>query len=307
MKDNTLKKRKAIEKLFAYSLVIYPLIHFAVFWIYVNFGTVISTFTRYNFSEYVFCGFDNYVRVFKKMILGEDPALHRAFFNSFMAIGINAIVLPIAIFSAYAFYKGMPGTKIYSVAFYIPQLISMVVLTMVFKYMFRQEFGPVALLCARISGHPVDFVSMDSDLLWPLIWLYCIWSGLGSNVIMIRGAMLKVPKEVEESAILDGCGFFRELRSIVIPLCMSTISIYILSSVMSAASFTMAPYFLAGGSGGKNGRFMTVSLNIFMGVSGSASPGAMITYSTMGVFFTIVLTPIVLIVKAVTKKLTPEF
>ena len=302
-----LNKRKLNEKAFILALAVYPIIHFGIFWVYVNSSTIISTFMRYSVrtNSLKFCGFDNYVTIFKKIFLGGDPALGRAFINSFQAIGINALIFPVALFASYAFYKNMPGTKVYSVMFYIPQLISIVVLAMAFRYMFYSDFGPVAILIARIAGvEKVDLISTSSDYLWTVIWLFCIWSGLGSNVILIRGAMLRIPKELVESAVLDGCGFFRELWSITIPMCMSTISVYIVSASMSATSFTMAPMIIAKSSGSL-GRFMTYSWFIFENAS-TTSPGTIISVTTMGVFFTIVNLPLMIMARVLTKKATPE-
>ena len=302
-----LNKRKLNEKAFILALAVYPIIHFGIFWVYVNSSTIISTFMRYSVrtNSLKFCGFDNYVTIFKKIFLGGDPALGRAFINSFQAIGINALIFPVALFASYAFYKNMPGTKVYSVMFYIPQLISIVVLAMAFRYMFYSDFGPVAILIARIAGvEKVDLISTSSDYLWTVIWLFCIWSGLGSNVILIRGAMLRIPKELVESAVLDGCGFFRELWSITIPMCMSTISVYIVSASMSATSFTMAPMLIAKSSG-SIGRFMTYSWFIFENAS-TTSPGTIISVTTMGVFFTIVNLPLMIMARVLTKKATPE-
>lgn len=303
-----INKRKVNEKCFILALAAYPLLHFGIFWVYVNSSTIISTFMRYSVrtNSLIFCGFENYVKVFKKIFMGEDPALSRAFLNSFQAIGINLVIFPIALFSSYAFYKNMPGTKVYSVMFYVPQLISIVVLAMAFRYMFYSDFGPVSLLVAKIMGvDKVDLISTSSNFLWPVIWLFCIWSGLGSNVILIRGAMLRIPKEVVESAILDGCGFFRELWSITIPLCMSTISVYIVSMSMSATSFTMAPMLIAK-SAGAMGRFMTYSWFIFENAS-TTNPGTIISVTTMGVFFTIVNLPLMIAARVLTKKFTPEY
>lgn len=301
-------RRKIKEKLFILTLAAYPLLHFGIFWLYVNSSTIISTFTRYSVrtNSLIFCGFENYVRVFNKVFMGEDPALGRAFLNSFQAIGINIVILPIAIFSSYAFYKNMPGSKFYSVMFYVPQLISIVVLAMAFRYMFYSDFGPVSIMVAKLLGvEKVDLISTSSDALWPVIWLFCIWSGLGSNVILMRGAMLRIPKEVVESAVLDGCGFFRELWSITIPLCMSTISVYIVSISMAATSFTMAPMLIAK-SGGVMGRFMTFSWFIFENAS-TTSLGTIISVTTMGVFFTLVNLPLMVAARVLTKKFTPEY
>lgn len=302
-----IKKNEIYDNLFGLALVILSVIHFLVFWIYVNFDAIIMTFQKFNVytGELEWYGLNNYIRVFKEMVLGKNLSMQRAFFNSFQAIGINLIILPIAIFSAYAFYKKMPCTTFFSVMFYIPQLISIVVLTMSFRYMFSADFGPVALLIAKMKGvESVDLISVESDFLWPVIWLFCIWSGLGSNVIMMRGAMNKIPKEISESAILEGCGFFQELIHITLPMSLSTIGIYFIQTMGSASGFLMAPMLLAQ-SGGDNGRFMTTAWFIF-GNANSSSAGTIITVTTIGVLFTLLNTPLIVLTRLLVKKLTPD-
>lgn len=302
-----IKKNEIYDNLFGLALVILSVIHFIVFWIYVNFDAIIMTFQKFNVytGELEWYGLNNYIRVFKEMVLGKNLSMQRAFFNSFQAIGINLIILPIAIFSAYAFYKKMPCTTFFSVMFYIPQLISIVVLTMSFRYMFSADFGPVALLIAKMKGvESVDLISVESDFLWPVIWLFCIWSGLGSNVIMMRGAMNKIPKEISESAILEGCGFFQELIHITLPMSLSTIGIYFIQTMGSASGFLMAPMLLAQ-SGGDNGRFMTTAWFIF-GNANSSSAGTIITVTTIGVLFTLLNTPLIVLTRVLVKKLTPD-
>ena len=303
------KIRKSVlyDNLFGFALVILAVIHFCVFWIYVNFDTILMTFQKFNVytGELEWYGLNNYIRVFQQMVLGKNPSMQRAFFNSFMAIGINLIILPIAIFSAYAFYKKMPCTTFFSVMFYIPQLISIVVLTMSFRYMFSADFGPVALLVAKIKGvESVDLISVESDFLWPVIWLFCIWSGLGANVIMMRGAMNKIPKEISESAILEGCGFFQELIYIALPMSLSTIGIYFIQTMGAASGFLMPPMLIAQ-SGGDNGRFMTTAWFIF-GNANSSNAGTIITVTTIGVLFTLLNTPLIVLTRFLVKKLTPD-
>ncbi len=305
--DVSLKKKNRIEYLFYFTMVAWAILHFFVFWGYVKAGSFVMAFQKYNTytRNNEWAGLYNFQRVWNKMILGSDPGLHRAFWNSFMAIGINVIILPIAVFSAYAFYKNMPGTKIYRIAFYIPQLISIVVLTMAFRYMFYSEFGPIAMLIQKLVGHEVDLISVESNFLWPLIWIYCIWTGLGSNVIMMSSAMNAIDVEVTESAVLDGVGFFKKLFSIVIPLTMPTIGMYILRSSMAASTFLMQPMLLAKSSGA-GGRFLTVPWYIFNNGT-SLSQSTLIFSTTVGLTLTLLTTPLILFVKFCVDKLNKHY
>ena len=301
-----LTKNIVYDNIFAISLVIYSIIHFAVFWVYINFGTIASTFQKfdYNTQRYVWYGFSNYIRAFELMVLGGDPALNNGFWNSFQAVGINLILLPMSIFSAYAFYKKMPMAGFFNLVFYIPQLISTSVLTLAFSYMFHAKYGPITSLIESLFGLKLELMSTQSNTLWPIIWIYCIWSGIGANIILLRSAMNKVPKEVSESAILEGCGFFQELWYITLPMCLSTIGIFFINTMAGAMGFLMQPMFLAG-SPGINGRFFTISWFIFSNAD-SADPNTIAFVASVGILFTLINTPLIVGTRYLVKKLTPD-
>ena len=73
--------RTARKYIFIASLIIIPVINFAIFWVYVNFDTILLTFKRFDVptASYVWRGFDGYISVFKSMILGGDPGEFNAF------------------------------------------------------------------------------------------------------------------------------------------------------------------------------------------------------------------------------------
>ena len=101
----TLKKKKASasEIAFYISLVAYALIHWAVFWLYVNGQTIVLTFQKFNGESYSFAWFDNYARLIPRVFFGGDVTMFNAFKNSFHSIGINVIILPLAVIVSYAF------------------------------------------------------------------------------------------------------------------------------------------------------------------------------------------------------------
>ena len=58
-------------------------------------------------------------------------------------------------------------------------------------------------------------------------------------------------------------------------------------------------------SGGDNGRFMTTAWFIF-GNTNSSNPGTIITVTTIGVLFTLLNTPLIVLTRVLVKKLTPD-
>lgn len=305
------KKKGFKQNAFILSLIAWPVFHFIVFWIYVNFRTIALTLQNYNIytGTYEWYGFTRFIDFFKKMVLGQDPALFRAMLNSVASVFLNILViLPLAVLSSYAFYKKVPFEKAFRVLFFLPSMISVVVLTMSYKYMFNSDFGPIALFYKKIFGNEQSIAwfstAANSKTLWPLIWIYCVWAGLGSNVILISGAMLRIPREVTESAKIDGIGFWRELWSIVLPLIMPTLSTYFVIGIMGMFGFMIQPMLLAG-SPGEEGKALTVAWHVFSLVNSGSESGA-INAATIGLIFSIVGAPVVFLAKWLSDKFTPD-
>ena len=298
--------RTTRKYIFIAELIIIPVINFIIFWVYVNFDTILLTFKRFDVptASYVWRGFDGYISVFKSMILGGDPGEFNAFVNSFRAILINVIILPVTFVISYSFYKKIRFRKFFQVVFFLPNIISLVVLCMMVRHMFSSDFGPIALIIEKITGHPTDWLGYNSDKMWGIITVFCIWAGLGGNTIILCGAMQRIPEDIIEAARLDGIGFLREAWSIVLPLVMPTVGVFMIGVVTSPLSFTLQPMLIAVNPGIDN-KFMTIGWYIFTSVDTGGS-GNMIQAATIGMMFSMLLLPVIIAVRILVKKFTPD-
>ncbi len=291
------------------ALMAFPLAQYLVFWLYVNVQTLALSFQEFDHftGTYKFVWFDNYARLIGT--LTKDPTMINAFKNTFHAMWINFIVLPIAVTVAYSFFKRVRGEKFFRVAFYLPSMVSIVVLTLCFKYMFNNNesvfVGPMAsvLNALQIEFSGWDPIN-DPDTVWTLVYLYCIWAGLGTNVIMLAGALNRIPSSIVESAKLDGVRFWRELLLIDLPLIMPTVSTFVLTSVMSVFSFYLPPMLLAE-SQGVEGSLYTIPWYIFE-FAQSGSNDVLIDVTTVGLIFSCIMFPVIFVSKKVMDKITPD-
>ncbi len=298
--------RTTRKYIFIAELIIIPVINFIIFWVYVNFDTILLTFKRFDVptASYVWRGFDGYISVFKSMILGGDPGEFNAFVNSFRAILINVIILPVTFVISYSFYKKIRFRKFFQVVFFLPNIISLVVLCMMVRHMFSSDFGPIALVIEKITGHPTDWLGYNSDKMWGIITVFCIWAGLGGNTVILCGAMQRIPEDIIEAARLDGIGFLREAWSIVLPLVMPTVGVFMIGVVTSPLSFTLQPMLIAVNPGIDN-KFMTIGWYIFTSVDTGGS-GNMIQAATIGMMFSMLLLPVIIAVRILVEKFTPD-
>lgn len=314
LKKQVFAKSKRV--IFICSFLALSLIHFAVFWCYINFDTIRLTFFRVNeYGEETFVWFYNYQKLFKDIILREDKPAATAFWNSFHAVAINLIILPIAVIVAYAFYKKVYGYSFYRIIFYLPSVISIVVLAAAFREMFRQYndgstviIGPVAQILSKI-GVNKEWLTPDTDteVKWPLIYTFAILNGMGANVILLTSAMNRIPREISEASRLDGCGFFRELTHVTVPLIMPTITTWVMMIFASVYGFFMQPMLILEYNTGVDGKFSTTPWQIFNLVADAGfDTQRLITAACLGIMLTLIVLPLNLIMRAVLGRFTAE-
>ena len=221
------KQRLAFtRKLFIIAMLAYPIIHFLVFWLYINFNTIVLSFQRFSFSDGLdrFNGINNYIQFFK-VFGAEDTASQivvRAIGNSFaFFIFNNFILLPISIFFAYLLFKKVFAEKVFRIIFFLPNIISIVVLSMCFKFLLDPNFGPIHTLLENLGFNmPINGVFMTEgegpiSVAQIMIFAYCLWAGVGYNVLLLSGSIARIPTEILEAGKIDGIGMAREFVQIV--------------------------------------------------------------------------------------------
>ncbi len=309
------KPRKNLKRnLFIASLLIVPLLHFLVFWLYINIETISLAFMEWDFfsNTYKFAGIDNFTEQFRQF--KARPEHLNMFINAFRAIPINIACLVLAVIIGYAFSKHIRGERVFRVIFYLPSMISIVIQTLCYRYMFTYNpgmlQGPAAELLRMLGVNYNGWETALSDpnvvrTIWWLISIFCVWASAGINIILMASAMSRIPEEVIESAKLDGVGFWRELFQIHIPLIMPTISVFLINSMMAVSAFYIQPMLLTGDITGPRGVYNTVGWYMF-NMAPIAQDSDMPQISTVGFILTVLVTILVIVVKKVTDKITPD-
>ena len=307
------KRKKAINwkrGLFLTALLTLSVSHFLIFWVYMNFETIRLTFFKYNmYNELTFVGFERYVKIFKEFFILEGHQSNlNTFLNTFRAIIINVAIFPLALYTAYSFYKKVYGEKFFRVIFYMPSVISMVALTMAYRSMFDGNIGgPVAEIFSWFGKNTNKWLDVglpDNTQIWTLIYIFSILMGLGTNVILMSGAMLRIPQEIPEALEIDGCGYFRELFSVTIPLIMPTITTWSIAIFTSVFGFMMQPMLIAV-VGGYESKAMTIPWLLFNLVQ-SQGKEHLLYAATLGIMFSVFMLPFTLGIRLVLERLTPD-
>lgn len=130
--------------------------------------------------------------------------------------------------------------------YYIPNIISGVVIAKIWKYFFDLE------LFSLISGLETPEQGWITTYPVQIITFVASWCGIGGFMIVLIAAINNIPKEVYESANLDGAGQFRQLFSITMPYLVPQLKYMVVSIIISIVPSNMnfVKLFMGDGLGG---------------------------------------------------------
>lgn len=190
------KKINYKRGIFILAMIIVPLINFLLFYLYVNIDSILLAFRQEKGGE-LFFTWDNFKMMFQEFSGGinSDKSILLALKNTMVFFSTSLLViLPLTVFVAYFIYKKIPGYKFFRVVFFLPSIISSVVLTMLFANIVGVN-GPVASLMQKILGleRVPELLGQDEYALGTIV-VYCIWTGFGTNLILLNGAMARIPR-----------------------------------------------------------------------------------------------------------------
>ncbi len=226
-----MKKKRRKDKIFAYAVLAWPIIHFVIFWVAMNISTVFLSFRYGNLTVGEWNHGANYVGAFRA-ILGIDANKGqimnwRALLNNLSLIPLSMFInLPITLLFSFAMFRKIKGYKIYQVTLFLPAMISATVLCFVFKMIVN---GNDAILNRVLTAQGLEHLIPefgwlgDEHTAWPSILIFSVWTGISTNIIYFVSSMARIPDGVIESAQLDGASEMKIFAKIVIPMMWATI------------------------------------------------------------------------------------
>lgn len=282
-----LLKKNTKKNIFVAGMLLIPVAHFIVFWVAVNFNSILLAFQRFDRAiggnYFTFNNFKDMAALF-----GKNGGLRIAFANTFLTWGFTVIfLLPWGFTLTYLLYKKIALSSLWRTMLFVPALLPTVALTSIFLYIILPE-APVGKFFALFrAGTPYPFLEAGYAR-WTVIG-YFFLTNFGGQFVLLSGAMSRIPKEVIESAKIDGAGTRVEMLRIVLPLCWPTISMILLLNVTGIFTASGPVMLLTGGGGNTT----TVSFWIFNSVRNNSvyMPAA------LGILLTVILFPIVLLAR----------
>ncbi len=252
MANKIVDERKRNKAIFLWVMLALPVLHFLVFTVYINISQLSLAFMTENESgDIVFGLFENFNTL--RINLKYKTEWKHAIWNSLGYIPVAALItLPLSYITVYFTSKKIWGSRIFTMIFYVPNIISIVVLVLVFKNILDKDNG--ILTNILVNGFKMDPASVPDLIYDPkyamfTLYVYAVWAGIGGNIVLLFGAVSRIPESVKEAALLDGCGPFTEMIRIYVPLTWPTISTMLMFAVTVCFQMFMHTQVMTNGMG----------------------------------------------------------
>jgi len=283
--------------LFVFLMLLYPIVQFLILWLGVNINSIFLTFKTFYNGELVWITDDpalwdgklstiffNYTTLFGSF----SADLTKSMFNASLVYFVISclITLPISLFLSYFIFKKILGSNFFKIIFFLPCVLPLFILTMAYSL----ALDPEGLVAGFLGWLHVDYGSFFANLFiaknaqWA-VWFFCLWAGLGYDIILLTAGMSRIPRDILESCKMDGVSPMKEFFRIIIPLTWPTITTLFIFGMMSVFTVTFQPFFLVQGQYGT----MTIGLHIYEASTGSGLQEP----ATLGLFCSVVGAPLI--------------
>lgn len=300
----TLKNTRARKDgVFVICLILIPTIQFILFYLGVNFNSVLLAFKDYDVAtgQFHWNISGNFERFFVQFSATDifKVALKNSAIASIFTIGLN-ITLGL-IFSLYIYHNGAFG-KLFKVILFIPSIISSIVMVKVYA-MFCDEGIPT--LIKLLFNIKIEGLLAYTKTRWATIIFFNLWVGFGPSMLVYVGAMNGISESISEAARLDGANIIKESWYITIPMIYPTIVIYIISGLTAILTNQLSLYSFYGDAAKES--LYTVGYWLYREVSKANGQVSQYPYiAAVGILCTLVCIPVTFAARWVLNKCGPS-
>ena len=179
-------------------------------------------------------------------VLFQDAKFISAMQNTILLIAVVTIVTFFfaLLFAGILTREKLKGQNFFRVIFYIPNILSVVVIAGIFSAVYKPENGMLNSVLSFFAGREVMILWKDQQMVMVSIIIAMVWQAIGYYMVMYMASMAAVPMDLYESASLDGAGRIAQFFQITLPLIWTnirtTLTFFIISTINMAFLFVKA-------------------------------------------------------------------
>ena len=196
-------------------------------------------------KEPIYIGFKNYVELFTSGSINFMRALKNALL---LALFSTVIQLPFALWLALKLAKGIRGERVFLSVFFMPVLISTVVIGQLWLKIYNPDYGVlnVALRALGLESWCQIWLG-DRNIALGAAFVPVLWQYVGYHMLLMYAGIKSVPPELREAGMLDGCTDGQLNWYIVIPYIKPIMRISVIFAVTGSLKSFDLIYVLTNG------------------------------------------------------------
>ena len=258
------KRRKQIRREVAATTLVLPVVLgfacFGIFPMIVSFVVSLMDLRSYNVSLATWTGISNYIGIFKE--IADGGWVLTSLKNTLIYCLRVPINLAVAVFLANIISKKLRGNKFMRVILFLPQVVSGVAITLMWKWVFEDNFG---MINTTLSSIGLDKIPWLTEKHWFMVAVFIIslWQ-TGTNVLILESAFLNVDKSLQEAARIDGATEKQVFWKITFPALTPSIFYLLTMWLIAALQEQTVMQIIAANGTGPNDSALTVTYYIYM-------------------------------------------
>jgi cellobiose transport system permease protein len=250
------RKQSALRRFWPQYVAVAPFyVLFLIFGLFPIGFSIYLSFTDWDgMGEITFVGLAQY------QYLISDPRFWNAVANTFIIWFLStAPMLFFALVLAFLLHQNIRFKTVYRVAYFVPNVTSMVAMAIVFGSVFSDSFGLVNSGLTALGLDSVQWLSTDAGIKITLA-VMVIWRWTGYNAIIYLAGLQSIPTELYDAAKVDGASTWRIFSSITVPQLRPVILFTVIMSTIGGLGLFTEPQVLLGNTGGTDEAGMTIVL-----------------------------------------------
>lgn len=299
-------KRKA---LFSLIMLAIPILHFLVFYLYINLSSFSLAFKKYEIVEGTglvssFAKFDNFKDAFNLLFSASGWGKIK---NSLIFESVNLfLVTPLTLIFAFYIYKKAFMGKFFKVMLFMPYILSEIIVATLYKYMTNNIIPYIVQSWFGVEI-PQLLADAKTQMATAIVFNIIMWFGI--NSLIYSSAMEDVNISMSEAAQLDGANVAQEFIYVTVPTIFPTIvTLFIVAlAAVFTDQFRMLSlfYYLPGG-------LDNMGFYLYMQASRAdviPNGAADLTYgalSAMGLLLSFIVIPVTLVTRHLLNKYGPR-
>ena len=221
---------------------------------------VFYSFTNFvGYGKFKFVGLTNYASIFT-----DKNLLHAYGLTLLFAVVTTILVNVIALGLALGLNAKIKAKTALRGIFFIPMVISGIVIAYVFNYLFSTSIPAIA---TSLGITPLEnSILANENWAWLAIVIVSAWQACPGAIIIYLAGLLAIPPDVYEAASIDGASHTRAFRSITLPLIFGYL---VINTILGFKGFLNVYEVIVGlTNGGPGTSTISVAMSIFTGFTG---------------------------------------